>query len=182
MNALVWEHPSVFIGGFCVGFVLGFLLQKGGLARFDTIIGQFLFKDFTLMRFLLSAIVAGGIAVYSLSALGAITTIPAADSTLFGSIIGGILLGIGMALLGYCPGSSLAALGQGSYDTLFGIVGMVSGGLFYETIKPYIADFLKTKAHLPSLPVLMGVNPWLLLAVLVIGTLALVRFLRRKNL
>lgn len=182
MNALMCEHPSVFVGGFLVGCVLGFLLQKGRVAQFDTIVGQFLFKDFTLLRFLLSAIVAGGISVYVLLSLGAISAIPAANATLFGSVVGGILLGIGMALLGYCPGSALAALGQGSYDTLFGVMGMVAGGLFYETIKPYVMPFLKTGAHMPPLPDLLGVNPWLLLVILMIATLGLIRFLRRKNL
>jgi uncharacterized protein len=182
VNAIIWEHPGVFVGGFLVGSMLGFLLQKGHLARFDTIIGQFLFKDFTLLRFLLSAIVAGGVSIYTLHALGVVSTIPAANATLFGSTLGGILLGIGMALLGYCPGSSMAALGQGSYDALFGAAGMIVGGIFYELIKPSIIGFLKTNTTLPPLPELLGVSPWLLLVGLVIAVLAIIRFLRRKNL
>lgn len=182
MNVIAWEQPWVFVGGFLVGGVLGFLLQKGRIAQIDTIVGQFLFKDFTLMRFLLSAIVAGGVSVYALHSLGVINAIPAANATLFGSVVGGIFLGVGMALLGYCPGSALAALGQGSYDTAFGIMGMISGGLFYETIKPYVTPFLKSRASLLPLPELLGVNPWLLLVLLVIATLSLIKFLRRKNL
>ncbi len=123
MIAILFAHPAVLLGGLGIGFVLGFLLQKGHLARFDTIIGQFLFKDFTMMRFLLAALVTGGVTLYTLHALGIVATIPAAQSSLFGSITGGVCLGIGMALLGYCPGSTLAAVGQGAQDALFGIAG-----------------------------------------------------------
>jgi uncharacterized protein len=37
-------------------------------------------------------------------------------------------------LLGYCPGTGAAALGQGSYDALAGIFGLMAGSyLFAET-------------------------------------------------
>jgi uncharacterized membrane protein YedE/YeeE len=182
MNAIVWEHPSVLLGGLLIGFVLGFLLQKGRLARFDTIIGQFLFKDFTMMRFLLSALVTGGVTLYAMHELGVVTTIPAAQSSLFGSISGGIFLGIGMALLGYCPGSTLVAIGQGAQDALFGALGLVVGAVFFEALKPSISAFLKAKPYLPTLPELTGLNPWIFLGALTLGTLIFVRFLRRKNL
>jgi len=182
MNVLVWQHPSVLLGGLIIGFILGFLLQKGRLAKFDTIIGQFLFKDFTMIRFLLSALVTGSITLYTLHSLDMIKTIPAAQSSLFGSISGGIFLGIGMALLGYCPGSTLAAVGQGAQDALLGVFGLCVGAVFFEAIKPFISEFLKLKPHLSTLPELTGLNPWVFLIVLVIATLLFVRFLRRKNL
>lgn len=182
MNGIVWEHPSVLLGGLLIGFVLGFFLQKGRLAQFDTIIGQFLFKDFTMMRFLLSALIAGGVTLYTLHALGVITVIPAAQSSLFGSISGGIFLGIGMALLGYCPGSTLAAIGQGAQDAIFGALGLCVGAVAFEAIKPYISAFLKAKPYLPTFPELTGLNPWIFLGVLTTVALLFIRFLRRKNL
>lgn len=182
MNSIVWGHPSVLLGGLLIGFILGFLLQKGRLARFDTIIGQFLFKDFTMIRFLLAALITGGVTLYALHALTIVKTIPAAQSSLFGSISGGIFLGIGMALLGYCPGSTLAAIGQGAQDALFGALGLIVGAVFFEAIKPSISAFLKAKPYLSTWPEFTGLNPWIFLGALAIGSLLFVRFLRRKNL
>ena len=49
-------------------------------------------------------------------------------------IIGGLIFGAGFALMGYCPGTAAAALGQGNCDALFGMVGLVLGSYFYAEI------------------------------------------------
>jgi uncharacterized protein len=47
------------------------------------------------------------------------------------NILGGLLFGVGFALLSYCPGTGAAALGQGNFDALAGILGLMAGSYLY---------------------------------------------------
>lgn len=54
------ELPLLLLG-LATGFVFGFLLQMSGVARFEAIIGQFVFRDFTMLKVMLTAIIVGGV-------------------------------------------------------------------------------------------------------------------------
>lgn len=118
------------------GIVFGFLLQKGGVARHEVIVGQLLLKDNTVLKVMLSAVIVGMTGVYVLMSAGLARLHPKTGS--LGSIIpGGILFGVGFALLGYCPGTLLAAAGQGNLDAVFaGIPGMLAGAWLYAVLYP----------------------------------------------
>lgn len=55
-------------------------------------------------------------------------------SSYFGVIVGGALLGLGFAIAGYCPGTSLTALADGRKDALFFIGGGLLGALLYTLV------------------------------------------------
>jgi len=61
--------------GLLVGIVFGFLLQKGGVPKYDVIIGQLLLADFTVVKVMLSAVITGMIGVHSLRSLGRIGSV-----------------------------------------------------------------------------------------------------------
>ena len=42
-----------------------------------------------------------------------------------------VLFGTGLALLGYCPGTTLTAIGEGRRDAMVGALGMLTGALLY---------------------------------------------------
>jgi len=49
-------------------------------------------------------------------------------------VIGGLLFGIGFGILGYCPGTLVGAIGQGSLDALFGgMIGLLIGAVFSQS-------------------------------------------------
>jgi uncharacterized protein len=124
------DSPLELILGLFTGIGFGFLLQKGRVAKYQTIMGQLLLKDWTAFKVMLTASVTGAIGVYFLVERGAATLDiwpfqPAAI------ILGAILFGTGIALLGYCPGTGMAAAGEGSRDAMAGVLGMIVGaGVF----------------------------------------------------
>lgn len=120
------------------GTLFGFLLQKGGVTRYETIIGQLLLLDFTVLKVMLSAVLTGMLGIQVLLQFNLVTLRPRYGS--FGSsVIGGLIFGLGFGLLGYCPGTAAGASGQGSLDALFGGVGgMLLGTAFYSEIYPRI--------------------------------------------
>jgi uncharacterized membrane protein YedE/YeeE len=82
-----------------VGF--GFSLNKAGLTKYHRIANQFRFTDMMVMKFIMTALCVAMIGLYALRGLGLVTfpTVPA--TYIVGNIIGGLIFGIGMALVGY---------------------------------------------------------------------------------
>jgi hypothetical protein len=89
-----------------------------------------------------------------------------------GSIgLGGLIFGAGFATLGYCPGTVMGAVGQGSLDALLGgVVGMLVGSSLYALLHPFLADTILNKGQIKdeTLPQLLKMNPWILMVVLAI--------------
>lgn len=119
-----------------IGIAFGIFLQKGGVARYSVILGQLLLQDNTVVKVMISAVITGMAGVYILKATGLAKLHPKHGS--LGSLIpGGILFGAGFALLGYCPGTVVAAAGQGNLDAAFaGIPGILLGTWIYALLYP----------------------------------------------
>lgn len=121
------------ICGVLFGLVFGFLLQKGGVGKFNVLIGQLLLQDFTVAKIMLTAILVGMIGVFTLHHFGKVK-LHFKPTRIGANIIGGLLFGAGFALLGYCPGTAAAALGQGSWDALFGMAGLIAGSWLFAEV------------------------------------------------
>lgn len=112
------------------GSVFGFLLQKGGVAKFDILIGALLLENFVVVQVMLSAIIVGMIGVYLLNRAGHLEL--QIKETVYGAnVLGGLIFGVGFGLLAYCPGTDAAAVGQGNLDAIVGIFGMVVGSYLF---------------------------------------------------
>ena len=156
------------------GAVFGMLLQRGRVADYNVIVNQFRFRDFTVLRVMLTAIVVGGIGVYVLHQFGlAKYHIKPAD--MLAVVSGAALFGVGMVLYGYCPGTGVAAVGTGSIHALVGFLGMLVGGVLYALSFPWIQSNILTigslgKIRLPDItgiPDLFWLGGLLILAGLV---------------
>lgn len=154
--------------GLLTGVIFGFLLQKGGVLRFERQIGALLFRDMTIVKFMLSAILVGSVGLQLLADAGVIVFSHKAMNV-GAVVVGGLLFGGGWAVAGYCPGTALGALGEGRWSALFAIAGMLVGAALYAETFPFLGktallawkDFGKI-----GLPQVLGVSPWLCIAVL----------------
>jgi uncharacterized membrane protein YedE/YeeE len=116
--------------GAVFGVMFGFLLQKGGVAKYHILLGVLLLEDFTVIKVMLTAIIVGCVGIFSLHALG-LVKLHVKPTRYAANVIGGLLFGVGFALIGYCPGTGAAALGQGNWDAIAGIIGLMAGSYFY---------------------------------------------------
>ncbi len=126
---LVATAPKL-LAGVIFGLAFGFLLQKGGVGKFNILIGQLLLQDWTVAKIMLTAIVVGMLGVFMLHHFAKVN-LHIKPTRIGSNIIGGLLFGAGFALIGYCPGTAAAALGQGSWDALFGMAGLVAGSWMF---------------------------------------------------
>jgi uncharacterized protein len=150
------------ITGALFGLVFGFLLQKGGVGKFNVLIGQLLLQDWTVAKIMLTAIVVGMIGVFPLHHFKKVN-LHIKPTRIGANIIGGLMFGAGFALMGYCPGTAAAALGQGSWDALFGMAGLIAGSWMFAELSGWIKATIEKwgdlgKVLLPDLlPVPRGV-------------------------
>lgn len=120
------------------GVVFGVLLHRGGVANYDVIVNQFRFRDFTVLKIMLTAIVVGGIGVLALNSAG-LANYHIKAANLLGVILGAVIFGVGMVVYGYCPGTALASAAGGSVHALVGVAGMLVGGTLYALSFPWIS-------------------------------------------
>lgn len=169
--------------GLIIGVLFGFLLQKGGVTNYNIIIAQLLLTDFTVVKVMISAVITGMLGVHLLRSLRLAQLHPKAGS--FGtSVIGGLVFGMGFAILGYCPGTVAGAFGQGYLDALFGgIVGIMIGAGIFAAIYPKMQKFLN-KGYFGeiTLPKLFKVNPWIVVVPVAILLIALLLVIEKAGL
>jgi len=169
--------------GLVTGILFGFLLQKGRVLRFDKQIGAMLLKDMTIFKFMLSAILVGMVGITLLTDAG-IITLSHKPMNLGAVLLGGGLFGAGWAVMGYCPGTSIGALGEGRWHAVFAIAGMVTGAAIYAELYPLFKstvlvwkDFGKI-----GLPETLGISPWVIIPFFWAGTISLFFWFEKKGL
>ncbi len=157
----MFDPLSKLLLGLVTGIVFGFLLQKGRAAKFHVIIGQFLLKDWTVVKIMATAVAVGTVGVYALVSMG-LATLHIKPALLGGVLIGGILFGAGIALFGYCPGTSVAASGEGRRDAMVGVLGMLVGAGAYVALYPALQPIIKGLADWGkiTLPQATSLSPW----------------------
>ena len=151
---------SLFWGlGF--GIVFGFLLQKGGVTNYDVIIGQLLLTDFTVVKIMLSAMLTGMLGIHFMKGRGWVK-LSVKPGSVGMNVIGGLLFGVGFAVLGYCPGTIAGAIGNGHLDALIGgLAGILIGSSLFAVIYPRIQGILKRGWYGDmTLPQLFHVSEW----------------------
>lgn len=162
--------------GLLFGIVFGFLLQKGGVAKYHILLGALLLEDFTVVKVMLTAIIVGTVGVFALNALG-LVKLHVKPTRYAANIIGGLIFGVGFGLIGYCPGTGAAALGQGNLDAIAGVAGLMIGSYLYAEASGWLDKTLlkvgdRGKLMLPEmvglrLPVFLFIFVPLLIAGLV---------------
>jgi uncharacterized membrane protein YedE/YeeE len=169
--------------GLITGIIFGFLLQKGQVLRYDKQLGAMRLIDFTIVKFMLSTIIVGMIGIYLLRDIGAVT-LSVKSTNIGANIIGGVIFGVGWAVLGYCPGTAAGALGEGRWDALFGILGMLLGAAIYAELYPLMKASILKWGSLGkiTLPVVLGMNAWLLIIPLGLIYMGLFFFFEKKRL
>ena len=163
--------------GLLSGLVFGFFLQKGGLTEYDVILGQLLLTDFTVVKVMLSAILVGMIGVFAMRWMG-LARLQIKPGSMGSTVLGGIIFGVGFAILGYCPGTAAAAFGAGAVDALVGMVGIIIGAGIFARLYPALDRRILNRGAFPAdtLPELIGIRPGIVaavMAVLILGLLYL---------
>jgi len=174
---------KILIYGLVTGILFGFLLQKGRVLRYDKQLGALRLLDMTIVKFMGCSILVGMVGIYLLNDFG-LAKLSVKTTILGGNIIGGLLFGLGWGLLGYCPGTSLGALGEGRWDALWGIIGMLTGAAIYAEFFPLLKKTVLTWGDYGkiTLPQVLGINHWLIIIIFIVSGISLFLWFEKKKL
>jgi hypothetical protein len=146
-----------------LGMAFGWALNRAGLTHYDRIVNVYRLRDFTVIRFMATAVAVAGCAVQARVAWSAAVPLPVPPTVWIANLSGGVVFGVGMASAGYCPGTIVAEAGEGRLDAwLAGIGGLMVGALLFGLLQPIMMPVLaRSRTGSVTLAGLLGARPWL---------------------
>lgn len=134
-----------------LGFGFGFILEQAGFSSTKKLVGLFYGYDFTVLRVFFTAGITAMIGVMFFHYLGILdlSLIYINPTFLRSSIVGGIIMGAGFIIGGFCPGTSLCAASIGKMNAMLFVVGGLLGVFAFTESYPLIEDFYKADAMGP---------------------------------
>lgn len=164
--------------GLVAGFLFGYILTRTGITKYPRVMGMLLLKDFKILKFMLTAVISSMILFHLLGDLGLIKVVP--KNLDWGKLVGGLIFGTGMGILGYCPGTMAARIGEGKKEAILALFGMALGILIYAlTIKPVKAAFLSGEIN-GDIFAQLGLNKWIVIIPTALLFAAIIYFLNKK--
>jgi hypothetical protein len=169
--------------GAITGILFGFLLQKAQVIRYDKQLAALRLLDMTIVKFMLTNILVAMVGIYLLYDLGMVK-LSIKETILGGNILGGLIFGIGWGIVGYCPATAMGALGEGRYDSIFALAGMVFGAAIFAEAFPLMKRTVLTWGDFGklTLPGLLGIHHWIVIVVLVAAFIGLFVWFEKKGL
>lgn len=169
--------------GLVTGVLFGALLQQGRVLRYEKQVGAMLLKDMTILKFMLSAIIVGMVGINLLADLGVIA-LNVKGAVVGANLIGGLLFGVGWAVAGYCPGTSVGAIGEGRWHAIWAVLGMLAGAAIYAEAYPALKATVLTWGDLGkvTLASVTGINHWVWIVLLSAAFIALFGWFEKKKL
>ncbi len=172
VDTLGFGTPTDYVLAFLLGIGFGFFLESAGFGNANKLAMQFYFRDLSVFKVMFTAIVTAmtGLVVLSSAGLLDSSLLYLNPTFLWPGIVGGLIMGAGFIIGGYCPGTALVGVVTGKIDAMMSVVGgMLGMALFSETYGiPAIARFyaLETEGLTGTitLPEWLGVRPGLVAA------------------
>ncbi len=126
-----------------IGLAFGAVLEMAGFGNARKLAAQFYFTDMTVLKTMFSAILTAALLLFSFAAFGYLdfSKIFVNQTYLWPGIVGGLIMGVGFVVGGYCPGTSIVSAASFKLDGVMFFIGTVIGaGIFGETVS-WFSDF-----------------------------------------
>ena len=129
---------------FVIGLGFGFFLERAGFGSARKLTAQFYLTDLAVFKVMFSAIVTAMLGLFYLSWAGVVdlTLVYFGPTYLVPQIVGGLVLGVGFVIGGYCPGTSVVAMATGKIDALLFGLGILAGIFVFGEAYPAIAGLV----------------------------------------
>ncbi len=134
------------IVAFVTGIAFGFFLERAGFGNARLLAAQFYFRDLRVLKVMFTAIVTAMLGVFLLARIGFLdlSLVSLVPTLLVPQIVGGLILGAGFIIGGYCPGTSCVSAATGRIDGMVFLAGVIGGTFGFVEIYPRIADFAES--------------------------------------
>ena len=165
--------PLAYLIFLAIGFGFGYVLESSGFAHSPKLAAQFYFKDMTVLKVMFTGIIVAMVLIFASTALGwldfRLLWVP--PTYLWPGIVGGLIMGVGFIIGGFCPGTSLTALATLKLDGVFFVFGAIFGiFMFGETVEYFQVWWNSSYMGRFTLPELFNVETgWVVLGVVLMA-------------
>jgi uncharacterized protein len=146
----LFGKPIMFLIFGLIGFAFGFVLESSGFGNSKKLAAQFYFKDMTVLKVMFGAIITAMVLIFLMVGLGVLdyNQIWVNPTYLSSGIVGGLIMGIGFIVGGFCPGTSLVAMASGKIDGLFFVLGGLFGIFLFGETEKFFDNWWQTSGYL----------------------------------
>ena len=172
----MFGHWGSYVVYLLVGIAFGVCLEVAGFGNSKKLAAQFYFKDMTVFKVMFTAIVVAASLIFLASGLGLLdyNLIWVPPTYLWPGIVGGLIMGVGFIVGGFCPGTSLVAMATGKIDGIFFVFGVLFGiFMFGETVSNFAVFFESSYMGRFTLPELFNTSYGVVTLAIVVGALLL---------
>jgi len=137
----MFGDEASLVVAFVIGIGFGFFLERAGFGSARKLVSQFYLNDLAVFKVMFTAIVTAMLGVTYLSWLGVLdlSLVYLTPTYVVPQLIGGLVLGFGFVVGGYCPGTSVAAFATGKVDGLVYLLGILAGTFAFAELYPLVA-------------------------------------------
>src|SRR5574339_416174 len=132
------SNPWTYVIFGLIGFAFGFTLEMSGFGDSRKLAAQFYLTDMTVLKVMFTAIAVAMVLLFATVGLGVLNfgQVWVNPTYLSSGLLGGLIMGVGFIIGGFCPTTSLASASTGKIDGMFFMAGgFVGAFLFGETEK-----------------------------------------------
>ena len=175
VNEIISENTNLFLA-FIIGIGFGFVLEANGFSSSRRLAGMFYGYDTTVLKVFFTAAIVGAIGLLFLSLFHWIdlSYIYINPTYLWSTLGGGVIMGAGFILGGYCPGTSFCAASIGKIDALAFIGGMFIGIIIFTEGFPIWENFYNAKfLGAPLLSDMLGTSRGVLTFIIILIALGM---------
>lgn len=139
----MFGDETSLVVAFLIGIGFGFFLERAGFGSARKLMSQFYLNDLAVFKVMFTAIVTAMLGVTYLAWLGwlDLSLVYLVPTYLMPQIVGGLVLGVGFVVGGYCPGTSVAATATGRIDGLVSVLGIFAGMFVFAELFPLVKRF-----------------------------------------
>ncbi len=167
-------HWGAYVVFLLIGFAFGYVLEISGFGNSRKLAAQFYFKDMTVLKVMFGAIITAMVLIFATSAIGLLdyNLIWVNPTYLWPGIVGGLIMGVGFIIGGFCPGTSLVGAATFKLDGVFFVLGVFFGiFLFGETVSNFNIFWNSSYMGRFTLPELFGLSTGVVVLLVVLMAL-----------
>jgi len=131
---------------FVIGLAFGVFLERAGFGSARKLAAQFYLTDLAVFKVMFTAIVTAMLGIFYLGWMGVLdlSLIYMTNTNIWPQLVGGLVLGIGFVVGGYCPGTSVVAMATGRIDALVYLAGVTAGVFAFGEVFSHLERFYES--------------------------------------
>jgi hypothetical protein len=176
-NEIISENTNLFLA-FIIGIGFGFVLEASGFSSSRKLAGVFYGYDTVVLKVFFTAAITAmiGLLFFNLFGWVDLEMVYVNPTYLASAIVGGIIMGAGFIIGGYCPGTSFCGASIGKIDGMVFIGGLFIGVLIFAVgYNVWEGLYLAKNLGSPKVSESIGLSDGLFALLLIIVALAMFR-------